>query len=368
LIGALALASCSGLDATYGTGAAVVASVQVAPGSAAMTIGATLQLTATPRDADGNMLFSEPVQWSTASESVATVDSAGLVTGRGAGTTVISATARGTSGAAGVVVAIPGVAMFEDDFESGATRGPQNGFAWTSTTGVAVSAARAYSGTYSLKFSYGPDAQGQDSWAEQRFVLGGYLSELWVEYYLHVPSNYYHRNDVSSDNNKFLSIWRDQYGSGNGDLIAGYETELASTAGNSQLRSYSTRPDTYTVSNLVNPQVSRGDPLISDTGPITRGAWTRIRLHVKTASGPNVSDGVMEFWAGATQVLQKVDGAFWYPATLAGGDPNPLFDDPTCTLHNGYIFGWSNSGFTELTEFFVDAVKFYATNPGWVGQ
>jgi hypothetical protein len=258
--------------------------------------------------------------------------------------------------------------VFEDGFESGDRGGPQNGYAWGSAAGVAVSSARAHSGTYSLKFTYGPNGEGDDGWAEQRFVLGAYLSELWVEYYLYIPSNYYHRNDVSSDNNKFFVMWRDQYGSGNGDLIVGYETVLASTAGDSKLRSYSTRSDTYMVTDLTSLGVAGGDPLISDVGPIRRGDWTRIRLHFKTASGPGMNDGVVELWAGDTLILQKLDGDFWYPARLANGNPNPLFDDATCTLHNGYLLGWSNSGFTELTELFVDDVQFYTSNLGWTGQ
>ncbi|MFC1575745.1 Ig-like domain-containing protein [Gemmatimonadota bacterium] len=57
-----------------------MASVEVAPASGTVTIGETLQLTATPKDASGNTL-DRTVPWNSSAESVATVDGTGLVTG-----------------------------------------------------------------------------------------------------------------------------------------------------------------------------------------------------------------------------------------------------------------------------------------------
>src|SRR5437762_156298 len=69
-----------------------VASVTVSPATASVTVGQTVQLTATPKDASGNPLAGRVVTWSTSNASVATVSASGLVTGAGAGSATITAT------------------------------------------------------------------------------------------------------------------------------------------------------------------------------------------------------------------------------------------------------------------------------------
>lgn len=86
-----------------------VASVTVSPSTASVTIGQTTQLTAVTRDAAGNALSGRVVSWSSNQTAVATVTSAGVVTGVSAGTATITATSEGQSGSATVTVATPGV-------------------------------------------------------------------------------------------------------------------------------------------------------------------------------------------------------------------------------------------------------------------
>src|SRR5207245_56151 len=81
-----------------------VASVTVSPGSASMQVSQTVQLTATPKDANGNPLPGRAVSWTSSNTSVATVDGSGLVTGVVAGTATITATSEGQSGTASVTV------------------------------------------------------------------------------------------------------------------------------------------------------------------------------------------------------------------------------------------------------------------------
>src|SRR5207247_2865652 len=78
-----------------------VASVSVSPASAALPVGQTVQLTATPQDANGNPLSGRTVSWASSNTSVATVSSSGLVTGEAAGSATITATSEGQSGKAG---------------------------------------------------------------------------------------------------------------------------------------------------------------------------------------------------------------------------------------------------------------------------
>ena len=81
---------------------APVASVTVTPATSSGTVGQTVQLTATTKDASGNTLSGRTVTWASTNTAVATVSATGLVTLTGAGTTSISATSEGVSGQASV--------------------------------------------------------------------------------------------------------------------------------------------------------------------------------------------------------------------------------------------------------------------------
>ena len=83
---------------------APVASVSVTPASQSMGVGETRQLTATLRDAAGNVLTGRVIAWSSNTSSVATVSASGLVTAQGVGTATITATSEGQSGTATVTV------------------------------------------------------------------------------------------------------------------------------------------------------------------------------------------------------------------------------------------------------------------------
>lgn len=83
---------------------APVATVAVSPGTASFAVGGTQQLTATLRDASGNVLMGRTVTWTSSALTVATVSGSGLVTALLAGTTTITATSEGQSGTATVTV------------------------------------------------------------------------------------------------------------------------------------------------------------------------------------------------------------------------------------------------------------------------
>src|SRR2546422_7393313 len=71
-----------------------VASVTVTPGTASLTVGQTVQLTATPRDANGTPLTGRVITWQSSNSAIASVNGNGLVSGVAAGAAV---TADGTS-------------------------------------------------------------------------------------------------------------------------------------------------------------------------------------------------------------------------------------------------------------------------------
>jgi Big-like domain-containing protein len=80
-----------------------VTSVTVLPAAATLLSGDSIRLVATAKDQSGKILQSA-IRWTTSDGAVATVSSAGLVTGVGAGTATIAAAVEGKSDSAGIVV------------------------------------------------------------------------------------------------------------------------------------------------------------------------------------------------------------------------------------------------------------------------
>jgi hypothetical protein len=81
-----------------------VASVEVTPAAPTIAAGSTVQLTATPKDAQGQPLSGRTVTWATNAPPAATVSSTGRVTGVAAGTAIITATSEGIQGTSSVTV------------------------------------------------------------------------------------------------------------------------------------------------------------------------------------------------------------------------------------------------------------------------
>jgi len=87
-----------------------VASVTVSPTAPNMYVGGTVQLTATPKDAAGNVLSGRVIAWASPNTAIATVSATGLVTGVAVGAATITATSEGQNGTAAVTVSTVPVA------------------------------------------------------------------------------------------------------------------------------------------------------------------------------------------------------------------------------------------------------------------
>jgi len=77
----------------------------VSPATASVSVGQTVQLTATPKDGSGNALAGRVVTWTSGNTAVATVNGSGLVTGVAAGSVTITATSESKGGTAAITVA-----------------------------------------------------------------------------------------------------------------------------------------------------------------------------------------------------------------------------------------------------------------------
>ena len=83
-----------------------VASVKVIPDSASLAVGTTRAVRAVVTGTTGEILARAPIDWSSSSSAVATVNPTGLVSGWTAGSATITATSGGKSGSA-VVTVVP---------------------------------------------------------------------------------------------------------------------------------------------------------------------------------------------------------------------------------------------------------------------
>jgi hypothetical protein len=87
-----------------------VSTVTVSGLSGNVSVGQSVQLTATARDAKGNTLAGKTATWTTASAAIATVSGSGLVTAVSAGTVTVTASIDGKTGTVSVTVVPPPVA------------------------------------------------------------------------------------------------------------------------------------------------------------------------------------------------------------------------------------------------------------------
>lgn len=83
-----------------------VVSVTVTPQAQQLKVGFSVQLQATLRDIDGNVLANRPVNWTTSDGTLATVSANGQVQAVAVGTVTITATSEGVNGTA-VITVIP---------------------------------------------------------------------------------------------------------------------------------------------------------------------------------------------------------------------------------------------------------------------
>ncbi|QSP93676.1 hypothetical protein LPB19_10715 [Marinobacter salinisoli] len=248
--------------------------------------------------------------------------------------------------------------LLVDSFESGDLSATNaDGFQWSSTnrTGVVTENALIYNkgptnevpaydfdwapkhGAHSLRFEYPPGK----AWSEQRFKLGDAYRDIWFQYWVRVPVNYYH-GQKSPTNNKFFSLWMDGYSSkGNGPSIA---WEFWGDPDGSSRIAFHYSSGGYTIMGS-HRQIK---PFISV--PRDRGRWMEVTIHVKAASSSSSNDGVIEFWRrwedespDARELLHRTTSA---DIAAPPGGPNGWAA--------GYLMGWANAEYAEQTDWLID--------------
>ncbi|HEX5439220.1 MAG TPA: Ig-like domain-containing protein [Gemmatimonadaceae bacterium] len=103
-VGAVMLISCSGDGNSTMQGPPTVASVTIAAPSASIAVGETERLSATAKDAQGNVVNGTGLTWSSSNTSIATVNDSGVATGVAPGAVSITATAGTVPGSLSLTI------------------------------------------------------------------------------------------------------------------------------------------------------------------------------------------------------------------------------------------------------------------------
>jgi uncharacterized protein YjdB len=97
------------LGFTVAATASPVANVTLSASATTLTVGQTMQVTASAKDAHGSAISGKTITWSSSAPNVATVSSSGLVTAVAAGTTMITGSADNVPGSLAFTVNAPNV-------------------------------------------------------------------------------------------------------------------------------------------------------------------------------------------------------------------------------------------------------------------
>ena len=193
-------------------------------------------------------------------------------------------------------------------------------------------------GDHSLRFRY---AAGSNM-SEQRFNLGGAYENLWLQYWVRVPINYYH-GQSSPNNHKFLSIWMDGYSQHGEGATVVWEFWGASDGSSRLAVSF----------NEGDAGGKEGHQQHHDfVSPADQGRWMEITIHLKASSDTYTRDGIIEMWrrwenepaSEREQFHKRTDALLSKPSSGPQG------------WNAGYFMGWANSPYSRSTEWLIDHI------------
>lgn len=230
--------------------------------------------------------------------------------------------------------------FYQTDFETPANSTHASCF----NPSVAFPPRATGSGSQALRFRF---FAGFNSTHEEWCHFTAPHREIYMRYWLRVPSNFRHLwQACCGGNNKLFAIWMDGYSDqGRGPTVVWEFWPSESTPlGGSDLSVHWSEGN-FTPAGLHH----QFTPFISY--PSDQGRWMQIVLHVKAASSASSADGVIELWRrwehqSSYSKLHDVRNAnIAVPPTGPNGWK---------TL---YTMGWSNPGYLVDTDFYMDDVE-----------
>jgi len=285
---------------TTSVSTAPVASVTVSPASASVGIAQTVQLTATPKDANGNPLTGRVVTWASSNPLVASVTSSGLVTGLVAGTATITATSEGQNGTATVTVTVlpppppagwthepSGFSAVEDQGWESGSLGNWTLYYQTADKPITVvpitDSPLGESRAFQIGYLAGHVGGGG---TEARFEIPAAYqrNEIFVGYYVQVNSLWQGHNSginkmvflADGGASGFSAMWYEMFGSGSSPLGLYVVNQTGGSPGG-----------THENVNPVN---------------FTRGAWHKVEIYQKQGQ-----PGIVRVWVDDVLAIDRSD-------------------------------------------------------------
>jgi uncharacterized protein YjdB len=365
----------------------VVTSVSVSPTSGSVDVGATLPLTATVKDAQGNVMTGQAITWSSDNSGVATVNSNGVVSGVAAGSATITAATSGKSGTASISVVAPppppppggGTLLFHEDFEDAniALRG------WYDNTSIAISTSEHVSGSNaSAQYHFAKGGTSPGSAQRHKFTP---TNSLYISYYVKYSTNWvgsgqdYHPHefyamstldgDYDGPSQNFLTVYLEQnYLNGGRPRLAMQDNLSINTSMGSLPRNLIGVTENRSTggcngvaeSNIVSECFKAGTDWYNDkqlTGPVTfqpnpgagyKNNWNFVEAYFQLntiVNGIGQANGVMQYWFNGTLIIDRHDIMFRTGA------------HPTLQFNQFLIAPYMGDGSPVDQTFFVDNLR-----------
>jgi uncharacterized protein YjdB len=283
---------------------APVATVTVSPVTLSVALLGTGQLTATTRDALGNVLTGRTITWSSSNALVASVGTTGIVSGLLAGTALITATAEGVSGSATVTVALLSSPASTTGWPNAPTTyGSISDQPWNllNTLGWATAnnsqglvatvtdLTSLLTGSSSLQFTYPAGMAGGT--APGMAYIG--LNSLRHFY----AGNWWKANAGWQGHNSNVNKLQFLYTNGGGDMcMVMYGTPGGPYELRTAIQFIGADSRIWLVPNVANVNV-------------TVGSWHQIEWQVETGT-PGVANGIVKWWIDGTLVGSYSDVLF----------------------------------------------------------
>ncbi len=335
-------------SATTTSSTAPVASVTVSPATVSLAVGGTQQLTATLRDASGNVLTGRVVTWASSNALVGSVTGTGLVAALLAGGATITATSEGQNGSAALTVTAPsgGTVLLQDDFED--TGFGARGWYDFASTPTLTDTTHIAGSTRALEVRYAAGATNP-SWGLARRLFPSsptvYVS-YWVRYsanwvgsrQLYHPHEFQILSDMDGDFTALANSWMEAYVEHNYQnggiprlsiqdsraINTSYGAPPINLIGITENRSIggcNGLSETYVVASCFSFPPWYNDKEITAPqvwfkpapGPGYKGNWNHVEAYFQINSivgGIGQADGVAQYWFNGTLVIDRHDVMF----------------------------------------------------------
>ena len=208
----------------------------------------------------------------------------------------------------------------------------------------------AFHGHNSLRFRY----PAGEAWSEQRFELGGAYPEVWLSYWIRVPTNYFR---ATPSNNKWLVF----------QMVPHNSTSGFGDYSHVEMRDWPMGNDSGAMKvdiqfrNGANGNFTISDAYDNFITPADAGQWMHLVYHFKASSSNTATDGLVRMyrrWNGETEYTLIND----LSNIAVGMGPASIAAD-TLGWTSGYLLGWANSAYAEDTEWLIDQFTVSQTPP-----